>query len=64
MRYMKVVILILAIFLVSVATVAYVNAELGKTLPKDEPNFKPTITNGTYNGKDVQIIEFKSKLEK
>jgi hypothetical protein len=61
---MKVVILILAIFLVSVATVAYVNAELGKTLPKDEPNFKPTITNGTYNGKDVQIIEFKSKLEK
>jgi hypothetical protein len=64
MRYMKVAILILAIFLVSVATVAYVNAELGKTLPKDEPNFKPTITNGTYNGKDVQIIEFKSKLEK
>jgi uncharacterized membrane protein YczE len=64
MRYMKVVILILAIFLVSVATVAYVNAELGKTLPKDEPNFMPTITNGTYNGKDVQIIEFKSKLEK
>lgn len=61
---MKFAILILAIFLVSIATVAYVNAELGKILPKDEPNFKPTITNGTYNGKDVQIIEFKSKLEK
>lgn len=64
MKYMKFAILILAIFLVSVVTVAYVNAELGKILPKDEPNFKPTITNGTYNGKDVQIIEFKSKLEK
>jgi hypothetical protein len=64
MKYMKFAILILAIFLVSVVTVAYVNAELAKILPKDEPNFKPTITNGTYNGKDVQIIEFKSKLEK
>jgi hypothetical protein len=64
MKYMKVAILILAIFLVSVVTVAYVNAELGKILPKDEPNFHPTITNGTYNGKDVEIIEFKSKLEK
>ena len=61
---MKFAILILAIFLVSVVTVAYVNAELDKILPKDEPNFKPIITNGTHNGKDVQIIEFKTKLEK
>lgn len=61
---MKFTILVLVIFLVSIVTVAYVQAELGKILPKDEPNFKPTITNGTYNGKDVEIIEFKSKLEK
>jgi hypothetical protein len=35
-----------------------------KVQPKDEPNFKPTITKGTFNGKDVEIIEFKSKLAK
>ena len=64
---MKFTILILAIFVVSIATVVYVHAELnplGKILPKDEPNFKPTITNGTFNGKDVEIIEFKSRLGK
>ena len=64
---MKFTILILAIFVVSIVTVAYVQADLnplGKILPKDEPNFKPTITNGTFNGKDVEIIEFKSRLEK
>jgi hypothetical protein len=64
MKFMKFAILILVIFLVSVVTVAYVQAEIDKILPKDVPNFKPTITNGTYNGKDVEIIEFKSKLEK
>ena len=61
---MKFAILILAIFLVSIVTVAYVHAELGKILPKDQPNFKPTITNGTFNGKDVKIIKFKSRIEK
>jgi len=52
---------------VSIATVVYVYAESnppGQILPKDEPNFKPTITKGTFNGKDVEIIEFKSKLGK
>lgn len=35
----------------------------GKILPKDEPNFKPTITKITENGKDLEIIEFKSKIK-
>lgn len=62
---MKFAILLLAIFLVSIVTVVYVYAEsnpFSQILPKDEPNFKPTISNGTFNGKDVQIIEFKSKI--
>jgi len=57
---MKFAILLLAIFVVSIATVVYVYAEsnpLGQILPKDEPNFKPTITQGTFNGKDVEIIK-------
>ncbi len=64
---MKFAILLLVIFIVSIATAVYVYAEsnpLGQILPKDEPNFKPTITKGTFNGKDVEIIEFKSKLGK
>ncbi|HXV66193.1 MAG TPA: hypothetical protein VD731_03035 [Nitrosopumilaceae archaeon] len=63
---MKFAILLLAIFAVSITTIVYVNAEshsLGQILPKDEPNFKPTISKGTFNGKDVEIIEFKSKLK-
>lgn len=35
----------------------------GKILPKDEPNFKPMITKITENGKDLEIIEFKSKIK-
>lgn len=34
----------------------------GKILPKDEPNFKPKITKITENGKELVIIEFKSKI--
>jgi hypothetical protein len=63
MYYMKFAILFLAIFLVSIATVVYAESNsFSQILPKDEPNFKPTISNGTFNGKDVQIIEFKSKI--
>ena len=63
---MKFTILLLAIFAVSITTIVYVYAEshpLDQILPKDEPNFKPTISQGTFNGKDVEIIEFKSKLK-
>ena len=35
----------------------------GKILPKDEPNFKPKITKITENGKELVIIEFKSKIK-
>jgi len=35
----------------------------GKILPKDEPNFKPKITKITENGKEFEIIEFKSKIK-
>ncbi len=35
----------------------------GKILPKDESNFKPKITKITENGKDLEIIEFKSKIK-
>jgi len=62
---MKFAILLFAIFLVSIATVVYVYADsipLNQILPKDEPNFKPTISTGTFDGKEVQIIEFKSKI--
>jgi len=62
---MKFAILLFAIFLVSITTVVYVYADfipLNQILPKDEPNFKPTISTGTFDGKEVQIIEFKSKI--
>jgi hypothetical protein len=62
---MKFAILFLSIFLVSIVTVVYVSADsnsFSQILPKDEPNFKPTISNGTFNGKAVEIIEFKSKI--
>ena len=39
----------------------YASAE-GKLLPIDEPNFKPTITKITENGKELEIIEFRSKI--
>ena len=35
----------------------------GKILPRDEPNFKPKITKITENGKELEIIEFKSKIK-
>jgi hypothetical protein len=40
----------------------YATAE-GKISPIDEPNFKPTITKVTENGKELEIIEFKSKIK-
>ena len=41
----------------------HANAE-GKILPIDEPNFKPKITKITENGKNLEIIEFKSKIKR
>lgn len=35
----------------------------GKISPIDEPNFKPTITKITENGRELEIIEFKSKIK-
>lgn len=35
----------------------------GKISPINEPNFKPTITKVTENGKQLEIIEFKSKIK-
>lgn len=58
----------LALIILVVASV-FVMMELnqasadGKILPKDEPNFKPKITKITENGKDLEIIEFKSKIK-
>lgn len=40
----------------------YATAE-GKLSPMGEPNFKPTITKVTENGKELEIIEFKSKIK-
>lgn len=40
----------------------YASAE-GKISPIDEPNFKPTITKITENGRELEIIEFKSKIK-
>jgi hypothetical protein len=57
----------LALALLVIASI-FVTVELnhafaeGKLLPKDEPNFKPTITKIVENGRNLEIIEFKSKL--
>ena len=62
---MKVALFVLVIFVISITTIVYVYAESRqheKTLPIDEPNFKPSISKGTFEGRDVEIIEFKSKI--
>jgi len=40
----------------------YATAE-GKLSPIDEPNFKPKITKIVEDGKNLEIIEFKSKIK-
>jgi hypothetical protein len=58
----------LAILLL-VAASAFVIIEInhataeGKLSPIDEPNFKPTITKITEDGRNLEIIEFKSKIK-
>jgi len=57
------------VMLLLVAALAFVIVELnyataeGKLSPIDEPNFKPTITKITENGRNLEIIEFKSKIK-
>jgi hypothetical protein len=60
---MKTIILLIFLFAVIVATVTYVQADaVGKILPKDEPNFKPKVTHEIIDGRNIEIIEFKSKF--
>lgn len=61
MTTLAIMILVAASVLV-IAELNHVSAE-GKLLPKDEPNFKPKITQITENGKTLEIIEFKSKIQ-
>ncbi len=52
-----------------VAASAFVIFELnpasaeGKLSPLDEPNFKPKITKIIQDGKELEILEFKSKIK-
>lgn len=60
---MKVALLLIVMIAITIATVTYVSADaISKTLPKDEPNFKPKITHEIIDGRDVEIIEFRSKF--
>lgn len=56
---------ILLLAMASIFVIVELNSAFaeGKILPKDEPNFKPTITKVTENGKHLEIIEFKSKIK-
>ncbi|CDI05044.1 hypothetical protein [Candidatus Nitrosotenuis uzonensis] len=60
---MKTTILLILVLVVTVATVTYFQADAaGKILPKDEPNFKPKITHEIIDGRNIEVIEFKSKF--
>mgnify|MGYP003348303379 CR=1 FL=1 len=61
MTALVIVLLIVASVFVAIE-LNHASAE-GKLSPINEPNFKPTITKVTENGKQLEIIEFKSKIK-
>lgn len=61
---MKVAMAFVFALAVTMVAVAFVQAESysQSKSPRDEPNFKPVITKETVDGREVETIEFRSRL--
>jgi hypothetical protein len=61
---MKIQLALIALLIVSFLAVADADTtRFDEKAPEEQPNFKPTVTQDTVNGKNVEIVEFKCKLK-
>lgn len=63
--YMKTAIMIILVLVAAVAMITFIQAETEaqeRRSLEEEPNFKPKITQAVMDGRQVEIIEFKSKF--